>query len=104
MVSTILFLKLFEELLVRDIDTLGSFSEIGESVVLLSLGVDDLITSHLNKICLVLPLLISWLLLAIAFEETWSILLDIVIEEAFRCHSFVVTFWDLLVERQVLQD
>ena len=47
-VSSILLLELLKEFFVRDVDTLGSLSEISKSIVLLSFSVDDLVTSYID--------------------------------------------------------
>ena len=104
MIGPILFLEFLKELLVWHIDSLGSLCEVSKSIVLLSLSVDDLIASLLNQVRLISPELVRLLSLAIAFEEAWSVLLDIVIEEPLWCHSGVVTLWDFIIVWHVLQD
>lgn len=99
MVGSVLFSELFEEFAERKVNSFCAICEIGETIISLSFCIDDLITSLLNKVCLILPQVVRLLRSTVATEDTRTIQLDIVIEEALRSHSLVVTIRNLIIIR-----
>ena len=89
--------ELFQEVLVSHVDAFGAVGEIGESVVALSLCVDDLIACLLDQVGLVPPAFIRYLQLSIPLEEAWPVLLHVVVEEPLGCHCSVVALWHLVI-------
>lgn len=102
-ICPVFFSKLLEELSERQIDASCPICEVGKPVVVLSFGIDNFIPCLLEQISLVLPEVVSLLMLAVTLEETGSVLLDIVVEEALGCHCFVVALCHFLVHRVVVR-
>ena len=102
-ICPVFFSKLLEEFSERQIDASCPIREVGKPVVVLSFGIDYFVTCLLEQISLVLPEVIGLLMLAVAFEETRSILLDIVVEEPLGCHCLVVALCNFLVHWVVVR-
>ena len=86
------------------VDSTGALCEVSETIVGLTLSVDDLVTCLLNQVSLILPQVVCLLQLSILFEQAWAILLHVVVEEALGRHGAVVTLGDLIVVGHLLLD
>ena len=99
MVRPILFSKLFKKLFKGKVYTFRALSEVCKSVVCLALCVNNLIAGLLHQVCLILPQVVCSLKGAIPSEDARSVRLDVIIEETFWRHSFVVALGNFVVMR-----
>jgi hypothetical protein len=101
MVGSVFFPELFKKLSEGEVNTLCSFCEVGKPIVGLSLSIYYFVAGLLNHVCFILPHMVGPLQSTISAEDTGSISLYIIIEEAFWSHRFVVALRNFVVVRQV---
>lgn len=101
MVGAILLSELFEELTEWQVNSFCTICEVGKTIISLTFSIDDLVTSLLDKVCFILPQMVSLLQCAIASEDARSIKFDVIIKKALGSHGFVITLRHLVIIRRL---
>jgi len=91
------FLEFVQEISEGEIDAFGTVREVCKSVVVLSFGINYLITCHLLHISLILPQVVCFLVFSIPFEQTRPHFLYIIVVKTLGSHGLIITLRHFLI-------
>jgi len=97
MVSTVRYIECVKEFIKRKVNPLGPISKIGEPIIGLLFGPNNLVTSNLSNIGLIVPSFKSFLVSCIIGKKTRSPFSHILVIKLLGSNCIEVTKWNLVI-------